>query len=143
MHAVLLVRLQNPRETAICAPESTFVLLWPSGVAVRASPHQRAALALAVAGLYDRNELLDEAIMRKSGWTPERRAQQAEAIRRWQPWAKSTGPRTNDGKARSSRNADKGGAALDERLLEVRLAVQAEHLRQAELLLDRLRAMGL
>lgn len=81
--------------------------------------------------------------MRKSGWTPERRAQQAEAIRRWQPWAKSTGPRTNDGKARSSRNADKGGAALDERLLEVRLAVQAEHLRQAELLLDRLRAMGL
>jgi hypothetical protein len=104
---------------------------------------QRPALALAVAGLYEGNELLDEATMRKSGWTPERRAKQAEAIRRWQPWAKSTGPRTEEGKARSSRNADKGAAALDERLREVRLAVQAEHLRQAELLLTRLRAMDL
>ncbi|MFC3673555.1 hypothetical protein [Novosphingobium pokkalii] len=96
-----------------------------------------------MAGLYERNELLDEATMRKSGWTPERRAKQAEAIRRWQPWAQSTGPRTEEGKARSSRNANKGGAALDERLREVRLAVQADHLRQAELLLTRLRAMGL
>jgi hypothetical protein len=39
----------------------------------------------------------------------ERRAQQAKAIRRWQPWAKSTGPRTPDGKVRAARNADKGG----------------------------------
>ncbi len=47
--------------------------------------------------------------MKQSGWTLERRTKQAEAIRRWQPWAKSTGPRTPDGKARSARNADKGG----------------------------------
>lgn len=141
--AALPARLTNLSETAICAPESASVLLWPSGVAVRTLPRQRAALALAVAGLYDGNELLDEAIMRKSGWTPERRAKQAEAIRHWQPWAKSTGPRTEEGKARSSRNADKGKGALDKRLREVRLAVQAEHLRQAELLLVRLRAMGL
>jgi len=44
-----------------------------------------------------------------SGWTPERRARQAEAIRRWKPWAKSSGSRSDAGKARSSRNADKGG----------------------------------
>jgi hypothetical protein len=43
------------------------------------------------------------------GWTPERRARQAEAIRVWRPWAHSTGPRTDAGKARVSGNAWKGG----------------------------------
>jgi len=43
-----------------------------------------------------------------SAWTPERRAKQRAAIRRWQPWAQSTGPKTDEGKAVSSRNADKG-----------------------------------
>jgi len=42
-------------------------------------------------------------------WTPERRARQAELIRRWQPWTRSTGPRTAAGKAKASRNAWKGG----------------------------------
>ena len=42
-------------------------------------------------------------------WTPEQRQQQAEAIRRWSPWAHSTGPRTAEGKARSLGNAWKGG----------------------------------
>ena len=27
------------------------------------------------------------------GWTPERRARQAELIRSWRPWEQSTGPR--------------------------------------------------
>ena len=44
-----------------------------------------------------------------SNWTPERRARQAQAIRRWQPWAKSTGARTPEGKATVSRKAFKGG----------------------------------
>ncbi|PXA87709.1 hypothetical protein DMC47_31400 [Nostoc sp. 3335mG] len=44
-----------------------------------------------------------------NGWSPERRARQSEAIRRWKPWERSTGPQTVDGKARASRNADKGG----------------------------------
>lgn len=44
---------------------------------------------------------------RQSGWTPERRARQAEAIRSWKPWAKSTGPRTAAGKARAAQNAAK------------------------------------
>ncbi len=30
-------------------------------------------------------------------------------IRQWQPWKKSTGPRTAEGLAKSSRNAEKGG----------------------------------
>jgi len=44
-----------------------------------------------------------------NGWTPARRARQAELIRTWRPWAKSTGPRTPDGKAAASRNAYAGG----------------------------------
>jgi hypothetical protein len=47
---------------------------------------------------------------RRKGWSPERRARQAAAIRAWQPWRKSTGPRTQAGKARSSRNALKHGS---------------------------------
>ncbi len=39
-----------------------------------------------------------------NGWTPERRARQAEAIRRWKPWEKSTGPKTDEGKAASASN---------------------------------------
>ncbi len=44
-----------------------------------------------------------------SGWTPERRARQAQAIRRWKPWERSTGPATAEGKARSKMNGYKGG----------------------------------
>lgn len=44
-----------------------------------------------------------------SQWTPERRARQAELIRAWQPWTRSTGPRTAEGKAKVSSNAWKGG----------------------------------
>ena len=44
-----------------------------------------------------------------NGWTSERRKRQSELIRRWQPWARSTGPRTAEGKARASRNRYKGG----------------------------------
>lgn len=43
------------------------------------------------------------------GWTPERKAQQAELIHKWKPWKRSTGPRTPEGKAVVSRNAYKGG----------------------------------
>jgi len=43
------------------------------------------------------------------GWTPERKARQAELIRNWKPWEQATGPKTNEGKARTARNAFKGG----------------------------------
>ena len=43
-------------------------------------------------------------------WTEERRKKQAEAIRRWKPWEKSTGPKTEKGKEASRLNAYKHGA---------------------------------
>jgi hypothetical protein len=42
-------------------------------------------------------------------WTTEARAKQAALITAWQPWRASTGPRSAGGKAKVSRNADKGG----------------------------------
>ena len=44
-----------------------------------------------------------------NGWTPERRARQAEVIGRWKPWEKSTGPQTIEGKGRAKLNGYKGG----------------------------------
>jgi len=44
-----------------------------------------------------------------NGWTPERRAHQAQLIRRWRPWERSTGPKTAEAKARVARNGYKGG----------------------------------
>ena len=40
--------------------------------------------------------------------TPEHRRPQSEAIHRWRPWEQSTGPRSPEGKRRSSQNAYKG-----------------------------------
>ncbi len=42
-------------------------------------------------------------------WTPEEKRRQSALIKTWQPWLKSTGPITADGKRVSSRNADRGG----------------------------------
>jgi len=62
------------------------------------------------------------------GWTAERRKQQSEAIARWKPWAKSTGPRSDSGRARVARNAFKGGGWLRMRVLarEVRALLQRQ-----------------
>ena len=46
--------------------------------------------------------------MAARNWTPEQRQRQAELIRRWSPWERSTGPRTEQGKAVASRNGWKG-----------------------------------
>lgn len=48
-------------------------------------------------------------IEKTNGWTPERRAKQAELIRSWRPWEKSTGAQTTEGKARVAMNAWRGG----------------------------------
>jgi len=42
-----------------------------------------------------------------NGWTPERRARQAQLIQRWKPWKHSSIP--PEGKARVSRNGYEGG----------------------------------
>lgn len=41
-----------------------------------------------------------------NGWTLERRAGQAKAIRRWKPWVRSTGPRTVECKSSARINGD-------------------------------------
>ena len=43
------------------------------------------------------------------GWSEERRRKQAERIRANKPWERSTGPKTQSGKARSSQNGFKHG----------------------------------
>ena len=50
-----------------------------------------------------------------NGWTPERRARQAQLIRGWRPWARFTGPRTIEGKASSKMNGYRGGRRQKER----------------------------
>jgi hypothetical protein len=45
----------------------------------------------------------------RTGWTPGRKAKQAQVIQRWKPWQRSTGPKSADGKAKVARNAFKGG----------------------------------
>jgi hypothetical protein len=42
-------------------------------------------------------------------WTEEDRKRQSELMHRLKPWTRSTGPRTEDGKRRSARNAFKHG----------------------------------
>lgn len=53
-----------------------------------------------------------------NGWTPERRERQAALIRAWKPWVRSSGPKTDGGKAASAMNSRKHGMrsrrALDE-----------------------------
>ena len=74
----------------------------------------------------------------KAGWTPERRAQQAERIRLWQPWRRSTGPRTERGKARVAINPLKHGGRSRAHILEMRRVRHA--LRLAAYNVARLRA---
>ena len=45
-------------------------------------------------------------------WTAEQRLRQSEAIRRWKPWESSTGAKTEQGKAISSKNATKTGDSI-------------------------------
>ena len=53
----------------------------------------------------------------EKGWTPERRARQAALISSWRPWERSTGPRTEDGKARGSQNRFRGAHREEQRAL--------------------------
>jgi hypothetical protein len=59
---------------------------------------------------------------RPKGWTPERRAQQSARIRLWQPWKRSTGPRSEAGKAQSAMNGLKHGGRSRVHIMEMRRA---------------------
>jgi hypothetical protein len=66
---------------------------------------------------------------KSSGWTSERRAKASQAIHAWQPWLKTKGPVTPEGKRRSSMNRYQGGKRENQRKArrEVRAAVAAFH----------------
>ncbi len=63
-------------------------------------------------------------------WTPERRAKQSQAIQRWKPWEKSTGPKSADGKSKVGRNSYRGGVRPTLRALAKALRRQAEALKR-------------
>ena len=73
--------------------------------------------------------------MSGNGWTPERRQQQRDAIQRWKPWERSTGPKTDDGKRRSAKNSTVTGIHSAENRAIVREI--REQLRAAQELLNR------
>jgi len=58
--------------------------------------------------------------MSSHGWTTERRARQAALIRSWEPWQRSTGPRTVKGKAKSSGNVAVGMANREKALAQAK-----------------------
>lgn len=71
-----------------------------------------------------------------NGWTPERRARQRALIEQWRPWEKSTGPRTDEGKAIAAQNALVHGGRCREWLdmlkrINTSLREQREALRRA------------
>jgi len=70
----------------------------------------------------------------KNGWTERRKKQQACAIRRWQPWRQSTGPKSEKGKAESRMNAYKhGGYSAARQIINLGLAYHRAFLKHAAL----------
>ena len=69
-------------------------------------------------------------------WTTERRAKQREIIARTRPWEHATGPRTEAGKAVSSRNAYSGALEGGQLYMNVRLQMRARARCEAEWLLS-------
>lgn len=63
-------------------------------------------------------------------WTEEQHKQQAEKIKQWQPWEKSTGATTIDGKARSSQHAYKQWTSRLMKQVRAALKQQREQLNE-------------
>lgn len=71
--------------------------------------------------------------MSSHGWTNERRARQSALIRFWEPWKRSTGPRTVKGKAKSSGNVGVGMANREKALAQAKRELMAAMVRVSEL----------
>ena len=67
-----------------------------------------------------------------NGWTPERRKKQSEMIQIWKPWEKSSGPKTDEGKKKSSQNALKHGLRSAENREVEKLIAQYGRLERAQ-----------
>lgn len=66
-----------------------------------------------------------------NGWTLERRKKQSELIKNWQPWQKSTGAKTVEGKNKVSQNALKHSMRSSyARELQSALAAQNRQLKE-------------
>jgi hypothetical protein len=63
-----------------------------------------------------------------NGWTEERRQRQRQAIHRWKPWTRSTGPRRVEGKTRVAQNSYRGGGRPAIRSLERVLRAQRQQI---------------
>jgi len=63
-------------------------------------------------------------------WTLEQRQRQAELIRQWAPWAKSTGPKSPEGKAAVARNSWRGGYRQQLRELSKMVNVEIRQARE-------------
>jgi hypothetical protein len=77
----------------------------------------------------------------KAGWSPERRARQAALIRGWAPWRHSTGPKTEAGKERCSKNALRHGGRSRAHIRELQriryvLRLAAENIRKVSFLIQ-------
>ena len=74
-----------------------------------------------------------------NGWTPERRARQAEMIREWRPWEQSTGPVIEAGKVKSAANAKSLGVRAARREVRAVMALIREYDRQEREMLKLIR----
>ncbi len=66
-------------------------------------------------------------------WTDEQKARQAALIHSWKPWTRSTGARTPEGKAVSSKNVLRGNANRAAALAIAKQELQAAKAKVAKL----------
>lgn len=78
------------------------------------------------------NKLVERRVPRRSGWTEERRAAAAAAIKKWEPWKRSTGPTTPEGKARSAQNLRPSAARRSEWLFRRHARQEQSRIRRAQ-----------